>query len=99
VPISPDEAELHWTLFGYAGDDAELRALRRLQANLVGSAGYISMEDGAVVSFVQRGVAGDGEAQSVIELGGYDVATSEGVRATETSVRGFWNGYRALMGW
>jgi anthranilate 1,2-dioxygenase large subunit/terephthalate 1,2-dioxygenase oxygenase component alpha subunit len=65
----------------------------------VGSAGYISMEDGAVVSFVQRGVAGDGEAQSVIELGGYDVATSEGVRATETSVRGFWNGYRALMGW
>jgi hypothetical protein len=34
----------------------------------------------------------------VIELGGYDVATSEGVRATETSVRGFWNGYRGLMG-
>jgi phenylpropionate dioxygenase-like ring-hydroxylating dioxygenase large terminal subunit len=99
VPISPDKAELHWTLFGYADDDDDLRAIRRLQANLVGSAGYISMEDGAVVSFVQRGIAGDGEAESVIDLGGYDVATSEGVRATETSVRGFWNGYRALMGW
>jgi phenylpropionate dioxygenase-like ring-hydroxylating dioxygenase large terminal subunit len=98
VPITPDKCELHWTLFGYADDDDELRAIRRRQANLVGSAGYISMEDGAVVSFVQRGVAGDGEAESVIELGGYDVATSEGVRATETSVRGFWNGYRALMG-
>jgi phenylpropionate dioxygenase-like ring-hydroxylating dioxygenase large terminal subunit len=99
VPIAPDKAELHWTLFGYADDDEELSSLRRLQANLVGSAGYISMEDGAVVSFVQRGVAGGDEAESVIELGGYDVASSEGVRATETSVRGFWNGYRALMGY
>lgn len=98
VPLGPDRAELHWTLFGYADDDSELREMRRKQTNLVGSAGYISMEDGAVVSFVQRGVAGDGEAQSVIELGGYDVATSEGNRATETSIRGFWNGYRALMG-
>jgi anthranilate 1,2-dioxygenase large subunit/terephthalate 1,2-dioxygenase oxygenase component alpha subunit len=56
------------------------------------------MEDGAVVSFIQRGIGGDETAQSVIELGGYDVATSDGVRATETSVRGFWNGYRGLMG-
>jgi anthranilate 1,2-dioxygenase large subunit len=98
IPLAPGKTELHWTLFGYAGDDDELRAIRRLQANLVGSAGYISMEDGAVVGFIQRGINGDDTAESVIELGGYDVATSEGVRATETSVRGFWNGYRGLMG-
>ncbi len=98
IPLAPDKLELHWTLFGYADDDAELRAIRRRQTNLVGSAGYISMEDGAVVGFIQRGIGGDEAAQSVIELGGYDVATSEGVRATETSVRGFWNGYRGLMG-
>ncbi len=98
VPLAPDKAELHWTLFGYADDDDDMRAMRRCQANLVGAAGYISMEDGAVLGFVQRGIGTDGDAQSVIELGGYDVATSEGVRATETSVRGFWSGYRQLMG-
>jgi phenylpropionate dioxygenase-like ring-hydroxylating dioxygenase large terminal subunit len=99
VPLGPDRAELHWTLFGYADDDDELRRMRRLQANLVGSAGYISLEDGAAINFVQRGTAGDGSAQSVIELGGHEVASSDGVRATETSVRGFWNGYRQIMGY
>jgi phenylpropionate dioxygenase-like ring-hydroxylating dioxygenase large terminal subunit len=99
VPISIDECELHWTFFGYTDDDPELREIRRKQQNLVGSAGYISMEDGAVVGFVQRGIARDAADASVIELGGYDVAPSDGNRATETSVRGFWSGYRELMGW
>ena len=97
VPIAPDRCELHWTLFGYADDDDALRALRRKQTNLVGAAGYISMEDGAVVEFVQRGTAGS-DASSVIMLGGTDVASSEGVRATETAVRGFWRAYRDAMG-
>jgi anthranilate 1,2-dioxygenase large subunit/terephthalate 1,2-dioxygenase oxygenase component alpha subunit len=98
VPIAPDRCELHWTLFGYAGDDAALRELRRKQTNLVGSAGYISMEDGAIVEFVQRGTSGSAGATSVIELGGRDVASAEGVRATETAVRGFWQSYRDIMG-
>jgi anthranilate 1,2-dioxygenase large subunit len=53
-----DRTELNWTLLGFAEDTPEQRKVRLKQANLVGSAGYISMEDGCMGSFVQRGVAG-----------------------------------------
>jgi anthranilate 1,2-dioxygenase large subunit/terephthalate 1,2-dioxygenase oxygenase component alpha subunit len=33
----------------------------------------------------------------VIEMGGRGIESTENSRATETSVRGFWHGYRALM--
>ena len=31
-------------------------------------------------------------------MGGKTAETSEGSRATETSIRGFWTGYRQIMG-
>ncbi len=98
VPLGPDRAELHWTFFGYEDDDAEIAAIRRKQANLVGSAGYVSMEDGAVGGFIQRGIAGGSGTQAVLELGMSDDANEERSRATESSLRGFWRGYRAAMG-
>jgi len=67
------------------------------QANLVGPAGYISMEDGCVGGFVQRGIAGAGGEEAVIEMGGAGTESSES-RVTEASVRGFWKAYRAQMG-
>ena len=74
------------------------RLRRRLkQSNLVGPAGYVSMEDGCVGGFVQRGSAAAGEELSVIEMGG-EGAASDHTRATEASVRGFWKAYRGLMG-
>jgi anthranilate 1,2-dioxygenase large subunit len=63
----------------------------------VGPAGYISMEDGCIAGFVQRGIAGAGEERSVVSMGGAE-AESQDTRATETSVRGFWKAYRPLMG-
>jgi phenylpropionate dioxygenase-like ring-hydroxylating dioxygenase large terminal subunit len=54
VPQGPGKTELHWTFFGYADDDPELRQLRLRQANLIGPAGYVSMEDGVIGEFVQR---------------------------------------------
>lgn len=96
VPKGVGRAELHWTYLGYADDTAELRKLRLKQLNLVGPAGFISMEDGAVGGFVQRGIAGAADHAAVLEMGGTDARSSDG-RATETSVRGFWKAYRALM--
>jgi 3-phenylpropionate/cinnamic acid dioxygenase small subunit len=58
VPKGIDRTELHWTLFGFVDDDEAMTQRRLMQANLVGPAGYISMEDGAATGFVQRGVAG-----------------------------------------
>jgi anthranilate 1,2-dioxygenase large subunit/terephthalate 1,2-dioxygenase oxygenase component alpha subunit len=71
---------------------------RRLkQSNLVGPAGFVSMEDGCVGGFVQRGAAAAPDALSVINMGGEDAETQE-TRATEASVRGFWKAYRRYMG-
>ena len=56
VPLGLEKTELVWTCFGFADDDAEMTERRLRQANLIGPAGYISMEDGAAPGFVQRGV-------------------------------------------
>ena len=71
--------------------------MRLKQLNLVGPAGFISMEDGAVGGFVQRGIAGAQDLEAVIEMGGEDTCSAEG-RAVENSVRGFWKAYRTHMG-
>ena len=57
VPRGVDATDLNWTYLGFADDTPELRAHRLKQNNLVGPAGYVSMEDGAVGGFVQRGIA------------------------------------------
>ena len=66
------------------------------QNNLAGPAGYVSMEDGAVGGFVQRGIATAGTEGAVVQMGGSGT-TNEGTRATEAAIRGFWKRYRGLM--
>jgi anthranilate 1,2-dioxygenase large subunit len=97
VPRGVGRTDLHWTLIGFAEDTPEQRLIRLKQANLVGPAGYISMEDGCVGGFVQRGIAGASGEQAVLEMGGAGADSSES-RVTEASVRGFWKAYRAQMG-
>ena len=97
LPKGQDRTELNWTYIGYADDTPEQRNVRLKQLNLVGPAGFISMEDGAVGNFVQRGIAGADDQEAIVEMGGDGVASSEG-RATETSVRGFWKAWRHHMG-
>ena len=97
-PMGPDATELFWTAFGYAEDDEKKRANRLAQANMMGPAGLISMEDGMVGALIQASVAGDRDKASVMMLGGRGIEPIEGSRASEGSVRGFWTGYRALTG-
>jgi anthranilate 1,2-dioxygenase large subunit/terephthalate 1,2-dioxygenase oxygenase component alpha subunit len=97
LPKGVGRCELMWTCFGYASDDAKMTELRLKQSNLIGPAGYISMEDGAATGFVQRGVAGASERASFVEMGGRGVASDES-RVNETSVRGLWQAYRKHMG-
>jgi anthranilate 1,2-dioxygenase large subunit/terephthalate 1,2-dioxygenase oxygenase component alpha subunit len=97
VPKGPDRCELNWVYLGFADDTPAQLQARLKQSNLVGPAGYISMEDGAVGGFVQRGIAGARGLHAVVEMGGEAVAGGEG-RATEASVRGFWKAYRGHMG-
>lgn len=97
VPRGLNETELVWTAFGYADDDAPLTARRLRQSNLIGPAGFISMEDGAATGFVARGAVAAGERAAFVEMGGRDVA-SDVSRVSETSVRGFWQAWRGHMG-
>ena len=97
VPEGVDRTSLHWTVIGFADDTPELRRMRLMQGNLVGPAGYVSMEDGAVGGFVQRGIAAAGDERAAILMGGTGCET-QGNRATESSVRGFWRAWRAHTG-
>jgi terephthalate 1,2-dioxygenase oxygenase component alpha subunit len=97
VPRGLDKTELIWTCFGFATDDDTLAELRLRQANLIGPAGFISMEDGAAAGFVQRGVAGAADEASLVEMGGSGTASEES-RVSEAAVRGFWKDYRNHMG-
>lgn len=98
VPTGVGTMELRWTYFGFEDDPPEMVQRRLKQQNLVGPAGFVSMEDGCVGGFVQRGIASAGEQVSVIEMGGSG-AESQATRATESSVRGFWKAYRRYMGY
>ncbi len=98
VPLGPDKMEIRWTYFGFEDDPPEMTRRRLKQQNLVGPAGFVSMEDGCVGGFVQRGIAAAGDEVSVIEMGGA-TTESQATRATEASVRGFWKAYRERMGY
>jgi anthranilate 1,2-dioxygenase large subunit/terephthalate 1,2-dioxygenase oxygenase component alpha subunit len=98
VPKGLDSMELHWTYIGFEDDTPEMHRRRLKQSNLVGPAGFVSMEDGCVGGFVHRGAAAAPDVLSVINMGG-DGADSQDTRATEASVRGFWKAYRRHMGY
>jgi phenylpropionate dioxygenase-like ring-hydroxylating dioxygenase large terminal subunit len=96
LPKGPSAMELHWTYFGFADDSPEMLGRRLKQSNLVGPAGYVSMEDGCVGGFVQRAVTTASDEVSVVNMGGEGTESQE-TRATEASVRGFWKAYRRYM--
>jgi anthranilate 1,2-dioxygenase large subunit len=98
LPKGPEKTELQWIYIGFEDDDDAMTERRMLQSNLVGPAGYVSMEDGAVGNFVQRAIVGSEDECSVLEMGGHGHGTEE-TRTTEASIRGFWQAYRPLMGY
>ena len=98
VPRGPDRSELFWTILGFEDDDDALLELRLKVNNLVGPAGFVSMEDGLAGGLVQRGAVADPAARTVMPMGGPGIEPSVGSRVTEAAVRGFWKGWRECMG-
>jgi anthranilate 1,2-dioxygenase large subunit len=94
----PDEFELYFTLFGYVDDSEAMTQHRLVQANMVGPAGLISMEDGEAIEITHRASIGDREACSVIEMGGRGPITDLEHRVNDMPCRGFWSYYAELMG-
>ena len=97
VPKGLEATELFWTAFGFEDDSPKLTEMRLRQANLVGPAGYVSMEDGAAPGFVQRGARGAPELLSVVEMGGSEIVSCQS-KVSEAAVRGMWHAWRQQMG-
>jgi len=97
VPRGVDKTELFWFYVGYEDDDEAQTAMRVMQGNLTGAAGLVSLEDGCINEFVQRGTHGSEMEMGLAEMGGQEVESSDASRATETAIRGFWTGYRKIM--
>lgn len=98
VPKGVGKAELHWYYLGYEDDTPEQTEMRIAQGNLTGAGGLVSLEDGCINEFVQRGSKGSEGELEFLEMGGKTVESSEASRATEVAIRGFWAGYRQIMG-
>jgi anthranilate 1,2-dioxygenase large subunit len=96
-PRGLEKTELEWIHLGFEDDDEAMTERRLRQGNLVGAAGYISMEDGCIGGLVQRGIRYNDDANGVVMMGGYD-AEPQPFRASEAAIRGFWKEYRALTG-
>ncbi len=97
TPDGIDRTRLEWIYFGYADDTKEMRARRLRHLNLGGPAGFVSMEDGCIGGFVERGIATAQGEEAIVEMGGHGTETQT-TRATEAGVRGFWALWRRMMG-
>jgi anthranilate 1,2-dioxygenase large subunit len=99
VPRSEKEFELVWTHFGYEDDDAEMAEHRLRQGNMIGPAGYIAMEDSEATEIVQRGTVADWDESSFVEMAGSSTDDLDFGGQDENAIRGFWKGYREIMGY
>ena len=97
-PKGPDAVELHITYLGFEGDTPEQLHNRLLAVNLIGPAGYISLEDGEALRLVQEGAKARLGDHSVLEMGGVGEIQDTDYLSQEISIRGFWKHYHRVMG-
>jgi anthranilate 1,2-dioxygenase large subunit len=97
-PKGPELVELHITYLGFE-DDTEKRISDKLKTvNLIGPAGYISLEDGEALRLVQEGVRARPYSHAVVEMGGNGPIVDTDYLSQEISIRGFWSHYVRIMG-
>ena len=96
VPLDARSFDLAWTFFGYADDTPEMRQRRLRQANLMGPAGLVSLDDSEAMLLSQAGIDNNDDEACVVEMGGRAVV-NEPHMVTETAIRGFYQHYRSVM--
>jgi salicylate 5-hydroxylase large subunit len=96
IPIDAGQFDLAWTFFGYADDTPDMRLRRLRQANLMGPAGLVSLDDSEAMLLSQAGIDGNDDALCIAEMGGRAVH-DEPHMVTETAIRGLYQHYRRVM--
>jgi salicylate 5-hydroxylase large subunit len=97
VPQGPGAFRLDWTFFGYADDSEEMVTRRLRQANLMGPAGLVSLDDSEIMRMSQMGAEPFPDSVGVLEMGGRDTHDEDHM-VTEAAVRAFYGHYREVMG-
>jgi salicylate 5-hydroxylase large subunit len=97
VPRGPGQFDLNWTFFGYEDDPPALRQRRIRQANLMGPAGLVSIDDSEVIAMSQLGAGAYPDAQAFVETGGRGVTDAD-TMVTEAGMRGLYQHYIEVMG-
>ncbi len=96
VPMGPEAFDLNWTFFGYEDDDEAMRARRLRHANLMGPAGFVSLDDSEVMDLAQRGIHCNESGEAIVEMGGRGTEDHDHI-VTETAIRAFYSYYRSVM--
>lgn len=96
-PKGPDLVELHITYLGFEGDTGQQTEDKLKTINLIGPAGYISMEDGEALRLVHDGVKATSGQHSLIAMGGTGPIVDTDYMSNEISIRGFWRFYHDIM--
>lgn len=96
IPRGPNAHELVFTYYGYEDDDEEMTRLRLKHANLLGPAGFVSMDDSEMLKQVQTGISGYPDSVSIVEMGGRDTEPAD-YMVSEVLIRAFYDFYRKAM--
>ncbi|CAN5552742.1 aromatic ring-hydroxylating dioxygenase subunit alpha [soil metagenome] len=96
VPRGPGSFELHWTYFGYVDDDDAMKLRRLRQANLMGPAGLVSIDDSEVMRLAQLGAVAGGGGAALVEMDGHGRDDADHM-VTEVAIRAFYEHYGEVM--
>jgi salicylate 5-hydroxylase large subunit len=94
-PLGPNACVKTWTFFGYQDEAPELRKQRLMQANLLGPAGLVTIDDNEILAMAQDGAAASPYSNSVLEAGKGSGDADH--LMTESAVRAFFDCYRNVM--
>jgi salicylate 5-hydroxylase large subunit len=97
VTRGPNAFDLNWTFFGFKDDTPELRQRRIRQANLLGPAGLVSVDDSEVLALSQEGAQVFPDTDALLEMGGRSTADTDHM-VSEAGVRAFYKHYFEVMG-
>ncbi len=97
IPNGPNSMIMQWTMFGYEDDPEEMQRHRLHQGNLMGPAGFLSLEDNEAMKFVQEGVRRSSTDLNVLKLESGKLGTSDTL-ISEAAIRSMHQYYRQVMG-
>lgn len=96
IPRGPEKTEIHYAVFGRAGDSEEIKHHRVVQgSNLFGPEGFVSLEDQTALARVQTSAKARGEN---VVLKGTLKRFPPYRLLDEAGIRHFYSAYRQAMG-